>query len=357
MILLNHLFCLMLFLLGSLSHSGYAQEQQSPLKGKVICLDPGHGGTADTDQYRVGAGGEREEWINLRVGMALKQLLEKEGAKVVMTREEDTDVALSERARIAVEQEVDVFVSIHHNATADPEVNFPIIYFHGKASENQAGVMLGELLVESLSKELYDNRNPASLVSDHVIFPKRGTAVLRGTYGIPAVLAEASFFTNPEEEQRLKDPDYNLREAQAYLDALQSFFSKKTPPIHNIDSRVKVEPFEVLQEADRMKPVAREWKSNFIEGYNLYQEGDSLLLQKALKLFTVSARSFPDSWLARRAHSYRANIFEEMNKFAKQQETEGRVAEYYIPLRRNDVFLNKLDEKSGSDGSGLYYSP
>lgn len=349
MILLNRLLCLMLFLPGSLFHSGYAREQQSPLKGKVICLDPGHGGTADTDQYRVGPDGEREEWINLRVGMALKRLLEREGAKVVMTRQEDTDVALSERARLAVEQQADVFISIHHNATADPEVNFPIVYFHGNASENQAGVMLGELLVESLSKELYDNRNPASLVSDHVIFPKRGTAVLRGTYGIPSVLAEASFFTSPEEEQRLKDSDYNLREAQAYLDALRSFFSQKAPPIHNIGSRVKVEPFEVLQEADRMKPVARQWKSNFIKGYNLYKEGDSLSLQKALKLFTVSARSFPDSWLARRAHSYRAQIFGEMNKLARQQEAEARVAEYYIPLQRNDLFLNKLDEKGGRD--------
>lgn len=348
MILLRRSLCLLLFLLtlGCICQPVFAQQvEKNPLKGKTICLDPGHGGTADTDQYRVGPSGEREEWINLRVGLALKQLLESKGADVVMTREEDIDVPLSKRAEMAVEHQADVFISIHHNATADPDVNFPIIYFHGNASENQAGVQLGRLLVESLSKELYENRNPASLVSDRVIFPGGGTAVLRGTYGIPAVLAEASFFTNPEEEQRLKDLDYNRREAQAYLKALQAFFSKKRPPIYDKNSRVEVEPFRVLQEAERMKPIARKWKSNFIKGHKLYQKGDSLSLQKALELFTISARSFPDSWLARRAHSYRATIFEETENHDKQQKAETRVAEYYIPLQRNNKYLDKLGEE------------
>lgn len=337
---------LALFLWGSFTLPVFTQGEQNPLQGKIICLDPGHGGTADTDQYRVGPNGEREEWINLRVGLALRALLKREGATVVMTRTEDTEVTLSERARIAVEQQADVFVSIHHNATADSSVNFPIIYFHGNASENQAGVMLGELLIERLSEKLYDNKVPASLVSDHVIFPERGASVLRGTYGIPAVLAEASFFTNPEEEQRLKSPDYNLREAQAYMEALQSFFSRKIPPVYNTGSRANVKPFEVLQEADRMKPVARKWKLNFSEGLQRYRKGDTPSLQKALELFTVSARSFPDSWLARQAHRYRTDIFETLGKFDKQRETETRVGEYYIPLEQNEVFLNAFEEET-----------
>jgi len=345
MILSHRLFCLLLLLLisGYVCQPVFAQqEEQNPLKGKTICLDPGHGGTADTDQYRVGPSGEREEWINLRVSLALKQLLESKGANIVMTREEDINVPLSKRAEIAIEHQADVFVSIHHNATADPSVNFPIIYFHGNASENQAGVLLGRLLVESLSKELYENHNPASLVSDRVIFPGGGTAVLRGTYGIPAVLAEASFFTNPEEEQRLKDSDYNRREAQAYMEALQAFFSKKRLPIYDKDSRVEVEPFRALQEEERMKPIAKKWRVNFIKGHELFQKGDSLSLHKALKLFTISARSFPDSWLARQAHSYRAKILGETESHDKQQETETRVAEYYIPLQRNNKYLEKL---------------
>lgn len=64
----------------------------SALKGKTVCLDPGHGGTAATDSYRVGLGGEREERINLRVALELKKMLEAKGARVVMTRTADVDV-------------------------------------------------------------------------------------------------------------------------------------------------------------------------------------------------------------------------------------------------------------------------
>ncbi|HEX6983232.1 MAG TPA: N-acetylmuramoyl-L-alanine amidase [Balneolaceae bacterium] len=336
------LFPLIAIILLSISPA-LAQEHLNSLKGKIICIDPGHGGTAGIDSYRVGPTGEREEWVNLRVGLALKQLLEKKGAEVIMTRERDVRVPLSERVGIAVEHQADIFVSIHHNATADSTVNFPIVYFHGNASENQAGVELGKLLIESLSKALYNNQNPASLVSDHVIFPGSGTAVLRGTYGIPGVLAEASFFTNPGEEKRLKDPDYNRREARAYLTALQLFFSKEERhSIYDKNSKVQVKPFQVLQEEERMKPIARKWKSNFFEGYQLYQKGDSLSLQKALEYFTQSARSFPDSWLARQAHDYRAKILGQVGKKDHQQEASKRVEEFYIPLPRNDKYLEAL---------------
>ena len=55
-----------------------ACRKNDPLAGRVICIDPGHGGTAESDAYRVGPAGEREEWINLRVavdGLVLEQCL------------------------------------------------------------------------------------------------------------------------------------------------------------------------------------------------------------------------------------------------------------------------------------------
>ena len=200
-------------------------ENPSVLADKIICIDAGHGGTADTDSYRVGPSGEREEWINLRVAKRLSELLEAQGATVLMTRVSDTAVSLDERAELAVDQHADVFLSIHHNATADPAVNFPIVYYHGNASENRASVALGKQVTQQLRSALFNDSVPVSLASDHTIFPERGTAVLRGTYGIPAVIGEATFFTHPPEEQRLKTDAYNQREAEAYLRALEGFFS------------------------------------------------------------------------------------------------------------------------------------
>ncbi|HZG26778.1 MAG TPA: N-acetylmuramoyl-L-alanine amidase, partial [Chitinophagaceae bacterium] len=185
----------------------------SSVRGRIICIDPGHGGTALTDHYRVGPSGEREEWINLRVGLLLRDLLEKNGATVVMTRTSDVQVPLADRAALAVSNKADLFVSIHHNATADSTVNFPIVYFHGSASENIAGVSIGKLLVSSLRKHFYKNKTIASLASDFTVFPTGGASVLRGSYGIPGLLAEASFFTNAREESRLKQERHNADEA------------------------------------------------------------------------------------------------------------------------------------------------
>ena len=109
-----------------------------------------------------------------------------------MTRTADIQVPLADRAALAVSNDADLFVSIHHNATADLTVNFPIIYFDGAASENLAGVALAKYLEASFQKIFYRQNTVSSIASDFSIFPKAGAAVLRGTYGIPGVLAEAS---------------------------------------------------------------------------------------------------------------------------------------------------------------------
>lgn len=304
----------------------------SNMADKKICIDPGHGGTAAIDSFRVGPTGEREEWINLRVALELKSLLERSGCDVILTRTTDVSVQLKDRALIAIENEVDVFISIHHNATADTTVNFPIVYFHGNASENQAGVQLGISVIKNLSKILFNNAPQMSLVSDHTIFPTSGTAVLRLSYGIPGVIGEASFFTHPIEEKRLKIKEYNTLEARAYFIALEEFFSSKTLPIRKKSSEITITPFEVLQETRRMNPVALRWRHDYSQGVSLlnFQKEDSL--QKSFDLLSRSIRSFPDSWLAGSAHAYRAQILEMQQKFDQAKIEKHRIAEYYINL-------------------------
>lgn len=92
-----------------LTQTEMSQENVSPVVGKIICLDAGHAGTAKTDSFRAGPKGEREEWINLRVALLLQKLLEKKGAKVVMTRTTDDTISLTRRAKIAKENNSDLF--------------------------------------------------------------------------------------------------------------------------------------------------------------------------------------------------------------------------------------------------------
>ncbi len=307
-------------------------SRPSVLAGKVVCLDPGHGGTAASDTYRVGPTGEREEWINLRVALALRQLLEARGAKVLMTRTDDRDVPLVDRARLAMEGQADVFISLHHNATADTGVNFPVVYFHGSASENQASVLLGRHLICALAHQLHRPHTPVSLVSDHTIFPVTGTAVLRHSYGIPAVIVEASFFTNPSEEQRLRDPEYNQREAQAYLEGLEHFFSDVRLPVLLKRTKVEVDTFRVLQEAERMSPVARLWRQDFLAAQRLAVQAATDSLRLAYELFTRSARSFPDSYLARECHLQRARLLRLWHRVQEAEMAERRAREHYVDV-------------------------
>lgn len=324
------------FLMGSCVTSQPVRPSKSVLEGKVICLDPGHGGTAETDDYRVGPMGEREEWIDLRVALLLREMLEARGARVLMSRTEDVPVGLKARADLAVENDADVFLSIHHNATADPSVNFPIIYFHGNASENRASVELGRCLARRLREALFAGKAPVSLVSDHVIFPGGGAAVLRHSYGIPGVIGEASFFSNAEEEQRLKDPAYNRKEAEAYVAALEDFFARPAPPIAEKYSTGRVPPFEVLQEAERMNEEAKRWQENYTRAQELMKAETPEARAEAYDRLTLSARSFPDSWVARDCHRYRAELLEQMGKKEAAEQERRRVEEFYVPVAPED---------------------
>ena len=246
------------------------------LSGRTIVIDPGHGGTALTDSYRVGPTGQREEWVNLRVSLMLRDLLAEAGANVLMTRTDDSFVELADRAQLAVDHRADLFISVHHNATADTAVNFPIIYYHGNASENRASVLLGRYLGREIRDALFTPDTHVSLVSDHTIFPTRGARVLLGSYGIPGVITEASFFSNRDEDIRLADSTYNRREAEALYRGIVHFFASMNPDRRIIRERystVRLEPLPVFQEAERMRAEALMWAAYVYEAAELLYAG------------------------------------------------------------------------------------
>ena len=312
-------------------------QPDSVFGGKTIVLDPGHGGTAEVDQYRVGPTGEREEWINLRVALMLRDLLEEEGAEVLMTRRDDSDIGLQERAQLAVDHNADLFLSIHHNAIADTTVNFPVVYFHGNASENRAGVRLGEILGRKINEALFDGRKPVLVASDHTIFTGAGTAVLRHSYGIPGVITEASFFANPGEEQRLKEEDYNRKEAEALLEGIRKYFEAGPDPIAGKHSMVELPPFPVLQAEGRMSPEVKGWRTAYEEAAVLIESDDPGDVEHALERATKSAHLFPDSPVAMEAHTIRARAFEKLGKDDEAELTRKRVQEFYRMLPATQI--------------------
>ena len=191
------------------------------LEGVRICLDPGHGGQPQKWGYKRGPTGVREAEINLRVAKYLRDLLEYAGAEVLLTRQEDVDLSVKDRAEKANAWGADIFISCHHNAIDNkPEVNRTTVWYEGDIDRYPACLDLARYICLELHDGLgLEQLTGIPLKSDSLM---KGFGVLRNAK-VTAALTESSFFSNPEEEQRLRDPEYNLQEAYSLFLGLAKY--------------------------------------------------------------------------------------------------------------------------------------
>jgi N-acetylmuramoyl-L-alanine amidase len=188
-------------------------------KDLTIVIDPGHGGS---DPGAVGVAGLEEKQANLEVGLALRTLLERAGARVVMTRDTDKAVArqhedeLAARVRAAAEGQGDLFVSIHHNARPKIEdsriARGSFVYYYQQQSADLAQALAAPLA-------------SAAGEPDHA-FIWRSFHVIRQTW-MPAVLVEVGFVSNPETEHTMREPSYAPRVAAGLLQGLERFLEHR----------------------------------------------------------------------------------------------------------------------------------
>lgn len=117
----------------------------------IICIDAGHGGRD------VGASNENryEKYDTLKVAKLVKQYLEKQDIKVIMTRDNDTTLSLRDRCRIANKKKADLFISIHRNS-AEMGNGFEI---WTNSKEEKADVDLATNILNNLAEtEIQSNR-------------------------------------------------------------------------------------------------------------------------------------------------------------------------------------------------------
>ncbi len=215
------------------------------LQGWVIVLDPGHGGEAHKEGYKRGPTGVREAEMNWRVGKLLERLLVDAGAHVTLTRHGDEFVSLKDRAEVANNLErpdggrgADLFISLHHNASSRESANFSSVWYHGQVNVSESSLDVARYIAHRLGTEMRTNVAVTSpLMSDQLMYAG-GFGVLRQCR-VPAILCESSFFSNHDEEQRLRDADYNLREAYAIYVGLCEYAyggrPTQTPPVVAFD--------------------------------------------------------------------------------------------------------------------------
>jgi len=184
---------------------------KNDLKGFTVAVDAGHGGS---DPGASGNGLVEKE-VTLAVSKKLQKQLENRGAKVIMTRKDDTYIALGERARIANSVKTDIFVSVHLNSFSSASANGTETFYHANSKE-------GKKLAAEIQKELVK----ALKMSDRGVKvpPGGGFAVLNQTK-MPAVLAELGFLTNKDDAKILKTKQNEA--AKAISDGIGNYLLKK----------------------------------------------------------------------------------------------------------------------------------
>jgi len=190
------------------------QSQKYSLKGKVIVVDPGHGGS---DTGAIGPRNVVEKNVTLAIARDLRKLLSDEGARVIMTRTSDRDVAyqgtsdideLQARVDIANQAHADLFISIHADAFTE-YASGTATYFYPGSNDDLArfvqSSMVGQL-------KLFDRG-----------FQPNDYYVLKYT-NMPAILTEVAFISNPKEEKLLNNSGFEKKAAVGIYNGIKKYF-------------------------------------------------------------------------------------------------------------------------------------
>ncbi|MCR4430221.1 MAG: stage II sporulation protein D [Tepidanaerobacteraceae bacterium] len=178
-----------------------------PLKGKIIVLDPGHGG----DSGSTGPMGLSEGYVNLEIARVLADCLEQEGATAYLTRDKNEFKSLAERVRFSNDVKPDITISIHQNIFSDDKMGGTETFYYPGDAE-------GKRLAEHIQKNLV-----LALMLRDLGAKEADLYVLRETNN-PSVMINVAFLSNPEEERLLSEPDFRQKAAAAIIEGILSYY-------------------------------------------------------------------------------------------------------------------------------------
>lgn len=176
------------------------------LKNLTIGLDAGHGGKYPG---AIGHSGLKESFVNLDIVQRIKQLLEKKGAKVILSRDSDVDISMTERKKAFLDGDVDIMMSVHNNAGGSPFKEMGTsTYYKSIANRELAQCVLNRMLELKLRNfGLTGNFNFS----------------LNAPTEYPTLLLEALFMSSLPEEEMLANPDFRQKIAQQAVKGIEDY--------------------------------------------------------------------------------------------------------------------------------------
>ena len=188
------------------------------LSGKIITLDAGHGGS---DPGAIGSDGTKEKNITLAITKAVKELLEKKGAKVYMTRTTDVDVygpnasdadELQARVNVGEKYNSDLFVSLHINSSVNKNVGGFSTYYYPKTSNDLR-----------IAKSIQDQLTANFGVDDLGVRQANFYVIKR--ISMPATLVEMCFISNEKELVLMKGKWFQNKTARLIAAGIEKYFA------------------------------------------------------------------------------------------------------------------------------------
>ena len=188
------------------------------LSGKIITLDAGHGGS---DPGAIGSDGTKEKNITLAITKAVKELLEKKGAKVYMTRTTDVDVygpnasdadELQARVNVGEKYNSDLFVSLHVNSSVNKNVGGFSTYYYPKTSNDLR-----------IAKSIQDQLTANFGVDDLGVRQANFYVIKR--ISMPATLVEMCFISNEKELVLMKGKWFQNKTARLIAAGIEKYFA------------------------------------------------------------------------------------------------------------------------------------
>ena len=203
----------------------------TPVTAATVVLDPGHGGD---EEGAKGPDGLTEKAVNLAVSSHAQAALDRQGVSTVLTRTADYRVTLDTRIDVVRALRPRAFVSVHHNSEPDgprPGPGTETYYQLASGESKRLAGLLYEEVVKALSAYQVAWVGDTDAGAKYRRNSRGGDyyAILRGSEGVPASLAELAFISNPAEASLLARPDVQQAEGEAVARGIQRFLSTSDP--------------------------------------------------------------------------------------------------------------------------------
>lgn len=197
------------YLGNSLSIRVKPQPPKLRIEDLTIAVDAGHGGT---NLGAIGLSGVKEKDLNLAMAQYLRDMLVDKGAKVIMTRAEDIYTSNPQRLELLKQEDPDLLISIHCNAAGNPFVGGASTYYKHQGFRSLSQYIQKEML----ELDVADFGNVGGF-----------NFTLNSPTAFPSALVEVAFMSNPSDEEKLLDVDFQKAVARRIVKGLENFLKNK----------------------------------------------------------------------------------------------------------------------------------